>query len=275
MNVHTDPTSTSDAFERVLHILQTLRVECPWDRKQTYSSLRPLTIEEVYELSEAILTKDTNEMKEELGDLLLHIVFYAQIAKEENTFDIVDVINTLCNKLIRRHPHVYGDKKANNPSEVMQRWEETKLQERREKEKLSANTQKPQGVLSGVPRGLPSLIRAQRIQEKTSGVGFDWQHATDVVGKLKEEINELSEAISDKQTKERVMDEMGDVMFSMVNLTRFLGMNADETLHHANQKFIYRFEYIENYARENQIELSDLSTETMNTLWEQSKSKID
>lgn len=275
MNVNADSTSTSGAFERLLHILRTLRVECPWDRKQTYSTLRPLTIEEVYELSEAILNKDTNEMKEELGDLLLHIVFYAQIAKEESAFDIIEVINTLCNKLIRRHPHVYGDKKAKNPSEVMQRWEETKLQERKEKERSSGKIQKPQGVLSGVPRGLPSLIRAQRIQEKTSGVGFDWQHATDVVGKLKEEINELSEAISDKQTKERVMDEMGDVMFSMVNLTRFLGMNADETLHHANQKFIYRFEYIENYARENQIELSDLSTETMNTLWEQSKSKID
>lgn len=247
-----------EAFARLLDIMDDLREKCPWDRKQTMQTLRPLTIEELYELTDAILEENTQEIKKELGDILLHIVFYAKIASETQSFDIEDVINAICDKLIERHPHIYGDISVENEEQVKQNWEKIKLQKG------------SKGVLSGVPKSLPSLVKAYRIQEKVAGVGFDWQHRRDVWNKFKEEVDELDREV---QKNDHVLaeKEMGDVFFSLVNYARFLGINPENALSLTNEKFIERFKFLEERAKEQGREITDLSLEQMNELWEASK----
>ena len=246
------------AFGRLLDIMDELREKCPWDRKQTMETLRPLTIEELYELTDAILADDSQEIKKELGDLLLHIVFYAKIASEKNLFDIEDVIQSICEKLIQRHPHIYGDVSVRNEEEVKQNWEKIKLQKG------------SKGVLSGVPKSLPSLVKAYRIQEKVAGVGFDWRHRRDVWEKFKEEVEELDREVQ-KNDLVLAEKEMGDVFFSLVNYARFLGINPENALSLTNEKFIQRFKFLEESAKEQGREITDLSLEQMNELWEASK----
>lgn len=246
------------AFSRLLDIMDELREKCPWDRKQTMETLRPLTIEELYELTDAILVDDSQEIKKELGDLLLHIVFYAKIASEKNLFDIEDVIQSICEKLIQRHPHIYGDVSVRNEEEVKQNWEKIKLQKG------------SKGVLSGVPKSLPSLVKAYRIQEKVAGVGFDWRHRRDVWEKFKEEVEELDREVQ-KNDLVLAEKEMGDVFFSLVNYARFLGINPENALSLTNEKFIQRFKFLEESAKEQGREITDLSLEQMNELWEASK----
>lgn len=247
-----------EAFARLLDIMDDLREKCPWDRKQTMQTLRPLTIEELYELTDAILEENTQEIKKELGDILLHIVFYAKIASETQSFDIEDVINAICDKLIERHPHIYGDISVENEEQVKQNWEKIKLQKG------------SKGVLSGVPKSLPSLVKAYRIQEKVAGVGFDWQHRRDVWEKFKEEVEELDREVQ-KNDLVLAEKEMGDVFFSLVNYARFLGINPENALSLTNEKFIQRFKFLEESAKEQGREITDLSLEQMNELWEASK----
>jgi len=247
-----------EAFARLLDIMDDLREKCPWDRKQTMQTLRPLTIEELYELTDAILEENTQEIKKELGDILLHIVFYAKIASETQSFDIEDVINAICDKLIERHPHIYGDISVENEEQVKQNWEKIKLQKG------------SKGVLSGVPKSLPSLVKSYRIQEKVSGVGFDWQHRRDVWEKFKEEVEELDREVQ-KNDLVLAEKEMGDVFFSLVNYARFLGINPENALSLTNEKFIQRFKFLEESAKEQGREITDLSLEQMNELWEASK----
>ncbi len=247
-----------EAFARLLDIMDDLREKCPWDRKQTMQTLRPLTIEELYELTDAILEENTQEIKKELGDILLHIVFYAKIASETQSFDIEDVINAICDKLIERHPHIYGDISVENEEQVKQNWEKIKLQKGSE------------GVLSGVPKSLPSLVKAYRIQEKVAGVGFDWRHRGDVWEKFKEEVEELDREVQ-KNDLVLAEKEMGDVFFSLVNYARFLGINPENALSLTNEKFIQRFKFLEESAKEQGREITDLSLEQMNELWEASK----
>lgn len=223
------------AFDRLLTIMDELREQCPWDQKQTMETLRPLTIEETYELGDAILDADLNEVKGELGDLLLHILFYSRIASETNDFDISDVINGICEKLIYRHPHIYSDVKVKDETEVKQNWENLKLKEG----KLS--------VLQGVPKSLPALVKACRIQEKVAGVGFDWEHSDQVWSKVEEEIGELKEEIVNKN-QDAIEDEFGDVLFSLINYARFLNINPENALERTNKKFIKRFQYLEKKA---------------------------
>jgi len=247
-----------EAFERLLDIMDDLREKCPWDRKQTMDSLRNLTVEEVYELGDAILEKDSNEIKKELGDVLLHIVFYSKIGSETNDFDVADVINSLCEKLINRHPHIYGDFVANDEKQVKENWEKLKLKEGNK------------SVLGGVPRSLPALIKASRIQDKVAGVGFDWEEPKQVFEKVKEELAELQEEVN-KNEQNKIEDEFGDVLFSMINYARFLKIDPETALERTNKKFIFRFQYLEQKAKENDLDISKMSLEEMDKFWEEAK----
>ena len=246
------------AFDRLLTIMDELREQCPWDQKQTMETLRPLTIEETYELGDAILDADLYEVKGELGDLLLHILFYSRIASETNDFDISDVINGICKKLIHRHPHIYSDVKVKDETEVKQNWENLKLKEG----KLS--------VLQGVPKSLPALVKACRIQEKVAGVGFDWEHSDQVWSKVEEEIGELKEEIVNKN-QDAIEDEFGDVLFSLINYARFLNINPENALERTNKKFIKRFQYLEKKARGLQKSLSEMTLAEMDIYWDKAK----
>lgn len=246
------------AFDRLLTIMDELREQCPWDKKQTMESLRHLTIEEVYELGDAILENDPEEIKKELGDILLHIVFYAKIGSEQKNFDIAEVTNSICEKLIDRHPHIYGDVKVANEEEVKQNWEKLKLKEGKK------------SVLEGVPASLPSLVKASRIQEKVAGVGFDWEEPEQVFEKLKEELEELQHEI-DVHDKDKMEAEFGDVLFSMINYARFLNINPENALERTNKKFIKRFQYLESKAQERNTPLRDMSLAEMDIFWEEAK----
>ena len=246
------------AFERLLDIMDDLREKCPWDKKQTLESLRHLTIEETYELGDAILDNDLPEIKKELGDLLLHIVFYAKIGSETNDFDIADVANSICDKLIDRHPHIYGDVVVENEEQVKQNWEKLKLKEGRT------------SVLEGVPKSLPALVKASRIQDKVKGVGFDWEESHQVWEKVEEEIAELQVEIA-ANNQDKIEAEFGDVLFSMINYARFLNVNPEDALERTNKKFIKRFMYLESKASELGKSLSDMTLAEMDVFWEEAK----
>ena len=246
------------AFDRLLTIMDELREQCPWDRKQTMESLRPLTIEETYELGDAILDKDIEEVRKELGDLLLHLVFYAKIGSESNDFDIADVANGICEKLISRHPHIYGDVKVENEEDVKKNWENLKLKEGKK------------SVLEGVPGSLPALVKASRIQDKVAGVGFDWEEPQQVFEKLEEELHELQEEVNIAD-KDKMEAEFGDVMFSMINYARFLKINPENALERTNKKFIARFKYLEQKAAEKNIALKDMTLAEMDVYWNEAK----
>ncbi len=248
------------AFSRLLDVMDTLREKCPWDRKQTNQSLRPNTIEEVYELSDALLREDNLNICKELGDVLLHVVFYSKIGSEKEEFDIADVCNKLCDKLIYRHPHVYGNVKADNSEQVLQNWEQLKTHEK------DGN----KTILGGVPVSLPSVIKAERIQEKASNVGFDWQHKEDVWGKVKEEINEFEAEIANMD-KDKATREFGDIMFSLINVARLYHINPDTALEYTNAKFIKRFTYVELAAKTQGKEIHELTLQEMDDLWEEAK----
>ncbi len=250
------------AFSRILDIIDELRVKCPWDRKQTNESLRPNTLEEVYELSEALLQEDDPNICKELGDVLLHILFYARFGQEKEAFDIADVCNKLSDKLIFRHPHVYGEAVAASAGEVVQNWEKIKM-----REKDGNKT-----VLSGVPASLPALIKAYRIQDKARAVGFDWQERKDVWKKVKEEIHEFELEV-ENMDREKAEDELGDVLFSLINASRLYHLNPDNALEKTNEKFIRRFTYIEQRALESGRKITDLSLEEMDRFWEEAKAK--
>lgn len=250
------------AFGRLLDIMDTLRLKCPWDHKQTNESLRPNTIEEVYELSDAILNHDKKNICKELGDVLLHVVFYAKIGSENGSFDIKDVCDKLCDKLIYRHPHVYGQVAADTAEQVVNNWEELKM-----KEKDGNKT-----VLSGVPSSLPSIIKAYRIQDKARAVGFDWEERSQVWGKVKEEISEF-EAEVENMDKEKAEAEFGDVMFSLINAARLYHLNPDNALEYTNQKFIRRFNYLEQHTIKEGKNLKDMSLDDMDKIWDEAKEK--
>jgi XTP/dITP diphosphohydrolase len=245
-----------DAFARLLTIMDELREQCPWDRKQTFQSLRNLTIEETYELADAILEEDLEEIKEELGDILLHMVFYAKIADEKGAFDIADALNAVCEKLIKRHPHIYGDVQADDEATVKKNWEQLKLKEGKK------------SVLQGVPRSLPAMVKAYRMQEKTGQVGFEWENSEQVWEKVREEMSEYEEAVSEGLSKEKQEEEFGDVLFSLINYARFQGIDPETALERVNQKFKRRFEYIESKAAR---ALSEMSLSEMDALWEEAK----
>lgn len=251
-----------EAFGRLLDVMDTLREKCPWDRKQTNESLRPNTIEETYELCEALLNEDNANICKELGDVLLHIVFYAKIGSEKGEFDIADVCNKLCDKLIFRHPHVYGEVKVDGADAVLQNWEQLKT-----KEKDGNKT-----VLSGVPTALPSVIKAERIQEKASNVGFDWHNREDVWPKVKEEIAEFEAEVANMD-RNKATREFGDIMFALINAARLYHITPDTALELTNQKFISRFNYVEQRAKEEGRELKDLTLEEMDRFWDESKKK--
>ena len=253
----------AEAFLRLLKIMDELREQCPWDRKQTLETLRPLTIEETYELGDAILEGDLDGVKKELGDLILHIAFYARIGREKEAFDITDVLNGICEKLIRRHPHIYGDVKVKDEEEVKANWERIKLQER------GAEGPAEKSVLEGVPKGLPSLVKAIRIQDKARGVGFDWEHKEQVWDKVHEELRELKAEVEAGSTKQA--DEIGDVLFSVVNYARFLGVDPDEALERTNRKFIKRFQYLERESRKDGKQMGEMSLAEMDAYWEKAK----
>ncbi len=246
------------AFDRLLTIMDELREQCPWDRKQTMESLRHLTIEEVYELGDAILEKDQQEIKKELGDILLHIVFYAKIGSETKDFDMADVTNSICEKLIERHPHIYGDVKVADEEEVKKNWENLKLK--------AGN----KSVLEGVPMSLPALVKANRIQDKVAGVGFDWEEPQHVIEKLKEELEELKIEVQ-VQDQDKMEAEFGDVLFSLINYARFLKINPENALERTNKKFIKRFQYLEEKAKEKNKPLSEMSLAEMDIFWEEAK----
>jgi XTP/dITP diphosphohydrolase len=243
------------AFERLLNIMDDLREKCPWDKKQTNESLRHLTIEETYELSDALLAGDNEEIKKELGDLFLHLVFYSKIGSEKKAFDVTDVLNSVCEKLISRHPHIYGDVTVKDDEEVKQNWEQLKLKEGGNKT-----------VLGGVPNSMPSLVKALRMQDKAAQVGFDWPNKSDVWEKVDEELQEFKEA--EGVEKE---NEFGDLLFSLVNYARWLKINPDDALEKTNKKFKHRFEAIESFAKENNLKLLDMSLEEMDAVWNKAK----
>jgi XTP/dITP diphosphohydrolase len=246
------------AFERLLDVMDDLRAQCPWDKKQTMESLRHLTIEETYELGDAILNHDLNEIKKELGDLLLHIVFYAKIGSETDSFDIADVCNDICEKLIHRHPHIYSDTVVADEEEVKQNWEKLKLKEGKK------------SVLEGVPASLPALVKASRIQDKVKGVGFDWEEPHQVWDKVQEELNELQvEVVAGNQ--EKIEAEFGDVLFSMINYARFLNVNPEDALERTNKKFIKRFQYLESKAADIGKPLMDMTLAEMDVFWNEAK----
>ncbi|MEE3243118.1 MAG: nucleoside triphosphate pyrophosphohydrolase [Bacteroidota bacterium] len=248
------------AIDRLLTIMNELREQCPWDRKQTLQSLRHLTIEETYELGDAILDNDLEGVKKELGDLLLHIVFYANIGSETEDFDIADVANGICEKLISRHPHIYGDVAVEDEEDVKRNWENLKLKEGKT------------SVLEGVPRSLPALVKASRIQDKVAGVGFDWEEPQQVFEKLQEELAELQEEV-EARDQEKIEAEFGDVMFSMINYARFLKVDAESALERTNKKFIKRFQYLEQKAKENNKALRDMTLREMDAFWEEAKKR--
>ena len=248
----------TEAFARLLTIMDELREKCPWDKKQTMDSLRYLTIEELYELSDAILEKDMPEIKKELGDILLHIVFYSRIASETNDFDIADVINDICEKLIHRHPHIYGDVKVVDEKEVKKNWEKLKLKEGRK------------SVLEGVPKSLPAIVKAFRIQEKVRGIGFDWDDKSQVWGKVLEEIEELKVEIK-KGDNDRIESEFGDVLFALTNYARFIDVNPEDALERTNKRFIKRFQIMEKMITKEGLDLSDMKLSEMDVFWEKAK----
>lgn len=249
-----------EAFGRLLDVMDRLRAECPWDRKQTNESLRPNTIEETYELCDALIRDDQHEICKELGDVLLHIVFYAKIGDEKGKFDIADVCDALCEKLVFRHPHVFGEEKADTAAQVLQNWELLKMKEK------DGNKM----VLSGVPRSLPSLIKAERVQEKAANVGFDWQHKEDVWDKVKEELDEVEAELRGNDVADREK-EFGDLFFSMVNAARLYGVRPDNALERTNRKFIARFNYIEQKANEQGRHVNELTLTEMDELWNEAK----
>ncbi|RYH73850.1 nucleoside triphosphate pyrophosphohydrolase [Flavobacteriaceae bacterium 144Ye] len=254
----TDKTQQLKAFERLLIIMDELREQCPWDKKQTMESLRHLTIEEVYELGDAILDNDLDEVKKELGDVLLHIVFYSKIGSETNHFDIADVCNSICDKLIDRHPHIYGDVSVDNEEDVKRNWEQLKLKEGKK------------SVLEGVPRSLPAMVKASRVQDKVAGVGFDWEEPHQVWEKVEEEIQELKHEV-DNGNRENMENEFGDVLFSLINYARFLKINPENALEKTNKKFIKRFQYLEEKAKSLNKSLQDMSLREMDVYWEEAK----
>ena len=247
------------AFERLLIMMDELREKCPWDKKQTIESLRHLTIEETYELADSIIEKDMANIKKELGDILCHIVFYARIASETNEFDIADVINSLCDKMISRHPHIYGDVKVENEQDVKENWEKLKLKEGNK------------SVLAGVPVSLPSLVKASRIQDKARAVGFDWEKPEQVWEKVEEEISELKHEVEMKASREKIEGEFGDVLFSLVNYGRFLSINPEDALEKTNKKFIKRFQYLEQEAGKQGKKLEDMTLAEMDVYWNRAK----
>ena len=246
------------AINRLLTIMDELREQCPWDKKQTIQSLRHLTIEETYELGDAILDNDLQEVKKELGDLLLHIVFYAKIGSETKDFDIADVANEICDKLIYRHPHIYGDVTVANEEEVKNNWENLKLK------------QGKKSILEGVPKSLPALVKANRIQDKVASVGFDWEEPQKVFEKLKEELEELQHEVSENN-KSQIEAEFGDVLFSMINYARFLNIDPENALERTNKKFIKRFQYLESKALEINKPIKDMTLAEMDVFWEEAK----
>ena len=250
-----------EAIDRLLTIMDELREQCPWDRKQTFESLRHLTIEETYELCDAILDRNLEEIKNELGDLLLHIAFYSKLGSEEKAFDIADVATSISDKLVHRHPHVYGDVTVQDEEEVKKNWEALKLKEG----KIS--------VLDGVAKGLPALVKAQRIQDKVAGVGFDWEHPEQVWDKVQEELAELNAEVKNGSDK-TIEAEFGDVLFSMINYARFLKINPDTALERTNQKFTKRFQYLEQHAQKTGKTLHEMSLDEMEVIWQEAK-KVD
>jgi MazG family protein len=254
------PQSLSQSFLTLCKVMDELREKCPWDRKQTIQSLRPMTIEETYELGEAVLNNNWPSIKEELGDLFLHLLFYSRIAREENQFTLEDVLRSITEKLIIRHPHVYGDVKVNDEEEVKKNWEKLKLKEGKE------------SVLSGVPKGLPSLVKAHRIQEKVKQVGFEWENSSQVYEKIQEEMNELEEAIQQKNMV-AVEEEFGDVLFSFVNYARFLHIDPDRALERTNQKFITRFKLLEDEVKQEGKELKEMTLQEMDEVWNRIKAR--
>ena len=251
-----------EAFARILKIMDELREQCPWDRKQTMETLRPLTIEETYELGDAILQQDMKGIKEELGDILLHIIFYAKIGEEKGAFDISSVINDLCEKLINRHPHIYGDVKVNGEEDVKRNWEQLKLKEGKK------------SVLGGVPVSLPATIKATRLQEKAGKVGFEWDETAQVWEKVKEEMDELQEAVG-LGDPDKIEEEFGDLAFSLINYARFLRIDAENALERTNRKFIYRFTRMEDEARLQGRSLADMTLQEMDGLWNAIKKEMD
>ena len=247
-----------DAFARLLTIMDELREQCPWDRKQTFQSLRNLTIEETYELADAILDEDLDGIKEEIGDLMLHMVFYARIGDEKGAFDITDALNDICEKLIKRHPHIYGDVTVNGEEDVKKNWEQLKLREGKK------------SVLSGVPRSLPAMVKAYRMQDKTKQVGFEWENSEQVWAKVEEELAEFREAMEQELPFEQREEEFGDVLFSLINYARFQNIDPETALERVNQKFKNRFEYIEANATK---ALQEMSLAEMDALWEEAKRK--
>jgi XTP/dITP diphosphohydrolase len=246
------------AFERLLGIMEDLRAKCPWDKKQTFETLRPLTIEETYELADAILDNDQQEIKGELGDLFLHLVFYSKLGEEAGSFDVTDVLNTICDKLIYRHPHIYGDVVADTEEEVKANWEKLKLKAGKK------------SVLEGVPRSLPALVKAARIQEKVRGVGFDWDNVDQVWAKVQEEIEELKEVVAEKN-QEEIENEFGDVLFSLINYARFIGVNPENALERTNKKFIKRFQWMEEEIKAEGGDMTAMNLEELDGYWNQAK----
>lgn len=245
------------AFQRLLDIMDELREKCPWDRKQTLQSLRHLTIEETYELADAILDDNMDELKGEIGDLMLHLVFYSKIASEKKSFNITDVLNGICDKLVHRHPHIYGDVKADDEEAVKKNWEQLKLKEGKK------------SVLEGVPRSLPALVKAGRIQEKVRGIGFDWDTSEQVISKVREELEELDHEVQHKT--DRVESEFGDVLFSMINYARFVGINPESALERTNKKFIRRFQSMEKMIDQEELKFENMNLEQMDQYWEKAK----
>ncbi|WP_295767210.1 nucleoside triphosphate pyrophosphohydrolase [uncultured Mucilaginibacter sp.] len=251
------------AFTRLLKIMDDLRENCPWDKKQTLESLRHLTIEETYELSDAILSNDLNEIRKELGDVMLHLVFYARIASETNAFTITDVLNGICDKLITRHPHIYSDTEVNDEADVKRNWEKIKLKEGNK------------SVLGGVPASLPALVKASRIQEKARGIGFDWENKSQVWEKVEEEMQEFREEFNAEDDtmidRDRAESEFGDLMFSLINYARFININPEDALEKTNRKFIKRFQHLEKKAQENGKQLQDMTLAEMDVYWNEAK----
>jgi len=252
------------AFERLLTIMDELRAGCPWDKSQTLESLRYLTIEETYELSDAIIDKDMNSIRGELGDLMLHMVFYSKIASEQQAFNITDVLNGICDKLVRRHPHIYGDVEANDAETVKNNWEKIKLTEKSEK------SDRPKTVLGGVPKSLPAMVKAYRIQEKARGVGFDWDHVGQVWDKVQEELGELQyEKLNG--TPEKIEDEFGDLLFALINYARFINVNPEDALERTNRKFIRRFNFIEEKVNAAGRSMHDMTLAELDGYWNEAK----
>ena len=248
------------SIERLLLIMDDLRAQCPWDKKQTMETLRTLTIEETYELADAIIDDDMEKVKKELGDLLLHIAFYSKIGDEKGLFNIGEVAEAISDKLVDRHPHIYGDVTVADEAEVKRNWEKLKLKEGKK------------SVLEGVPRSLPALVKAQRIQEKAAGIGFDWEQPEQVFDKVREELQEFSEEVTNRD-QDRMESEFGDILFALINYARFLKINPENALERTNKKFIYRFQYLEERAREEGKSLSDMTLEEMDVYWEEAKRK--